>query len=1042
MKNEFQSPSSAFRGKPFWSWNSKLEKNELLRQIRVLKEMGMGGFFMHSRTGLATEYLGKEWLKLVETCAQEAEKLGMEAWLYDEDRWPSGAAGGIVTRDSKYRMRYLRCTVTEAKDFSWPAKKDFVAAFVGELGPYKDEREGITLKSYRALPRTAGKPTLKPGEKILLFTVEQVQPHEFFNGSTYLNTLDPDAVRKFIQVTHERYKKSSGRRFGKTIPGIFTDEPHHGFVMCDTSKGWVYPVDSGWATPWTEGFPAHFKKKFGYDFITRAPELFFRLDGERFSPVKWQYMEALHSLFLKAWATPIGEWCRKNRLLYTGHILSEDFPGAISITNGSPLRYYEQMGAPGMDNLNTDDCALWTVKQVASAARQFGRKWRLSELYGCTGWQMGFDGHKEIGDWQAFLGINIRCHHLAWYSMAGESKRDYPASISFQSGWHRQYRAVEDYFSRVNLLMQKGEAACDILVLHPVESVWAQVFARWAIWIKNQSPDIAPIDENFKKICRWILGAQLDFDYGDEEQLARLGKLEKKEGQARLRLGRGSYRAILVGGLETMRSTTLEKLRKFQQAGGKVIFAGKPPGYVDALKSAEPEAFSRKTVRVPLERAPLVKALGAAAPPKVEVENVSNSNEERPVLLQVRKDGSAWLVALCNTDPAREYPSVKITFHGKGAQVQEWNCRNGERYAQPHKAGKGTLTWTTSLGKIGERVFRVVPVAEAKLKSAPVHREGVMRKISGPFAYELNEPNGLPIDQFEWRTGSGKWQSSMDVLVIDNHIRDQAGISRRTGAMVQPWARKKTKPKTLPIQLRTSFTVRALPEGPVHLLMEQISQWKIKLNGKPVSTVRDDGWFIDPCFRKVELPAKSLKTGENVLEFSTTFRQELDIEAIYLLGDFGIYDAGTKTPVIDRLPATLHLGDVCMQGLPFYTGRIRYQVPVPVGARVLSLPSFGGAVVTIRNGSDKESILAFPPYATELEAGPGGMLSLDVHLTRRNLFGPLHIVPKELSHTGPSQFRSVVGPFFEGTRDKPGYSVIPQLYPSGLLKAPEFEIAK
>lgn len=56
--SEFQKPSAAWRGKPFWSWNGRLELDELIRQIHVLKDMGMGGFFMHSRIGLATEYLG------------------------------------------------------------------------------------------------------------------------------------------------------------------------------------------------------------------------------------------------------------------------------------------------------------------------------------------------------------------------------------------------------------------------------------------------------------------------------------------------------------------------------------------------------------------------------------------------------------------------------------------------------------------------------------------------------------------------------------------------------------------------------------------------------------------------------------------------------------------------------------------------------------------------------------------------------------------------------------------------------------------------
>ncbi len=90
----FEKPGAEYRGKPFWSWNGELEKGELLRQIGLIKEMGFGGFFMHSRTGLATEYLGDQWFNLINPCAAEAKKQGLAAWLYDEDRWPSGSAGG------------------------------------------------------------------------------------------------------------------------------------------------------------------------------------------------------------------------------------------------------------------------------------------------------------------------------------------------------------------------------------------------------------------------------------------------------------------------------------------------------------------------------------------------------------------------------------------------------------------------------------------------------------------------------------------------------------------------------------------------------------------------------------------------------------------------------------------------------------------------------------------------------------------------------------------------------------------------------------
>ena len=103
----FNNPGSLYRATPFWAWNCKLDKDLLFRQIDCFEEMGLGGFHMHSRTGLATEYLGEDFSKMVRSCVDYAKEKNMLAWLYDEDRWPSGAAGGLVTKDVEYRSRYL-----------------------------------------------------------------------------------------------------------------------------------------------------------------------------------------------------------------------------------------------------------------------------------------------------------------------------------------------------------------------------------------------------------------------------------------------------------------------------------------------------------------------------------------------------------------------------------------------------------------------------------------------------------------------------------------------------------------------------------------------------------------------------------------------------------------------------------------------------------------------------------------------------------------------------------------------------------------------
>jgi hypothetical protein len=107
----FKKPPNEYRGTPLWSWNNELNLDQLLRQIDDLETMGLGGFHMHVRVGLDTEYLSAEFMDLVQKCVERAKQKGMLAWLYDEDRWPSGFAGGRVTdNEDRFRSRHLLMT--------------------------------------------------------------------------------------------------------------------------------------------------------------------------------------------------------------------------------------------------------------------------------------------------------------------------------------------------------------------------------------------------------------------------------------------------------------------------------------------------------------------------------------------------------------------------------------------------------------------------------------------------------------------------------------------------------------------------------------------------------------------------------------------------------------------------------------------------------------------------------------------------------------------------------------------------------------------
>ena len=137
----FKNPDATWRGKPFWSWNGELEKEELIRQGKLLGEMGFGVYIMHSRSGLSTEYLGEEWFDLINATADASEEFGLEAWLYDEDRWPSGSAGGMVSEDESLRMKSLSLFETSLEKFSWD--KEIIASFVILL---KEDR--ITMSDF------------------------------------------------------------------------------------------------------------------------------------------------------------------------------------------------------------------------------------------------------------------------------------------------------------------------------------------------------------------------------------------------------------------------------------------------------------------------------------------------------------------------------------------------------------------------------------------------------------------------------------------------------------------------------------------------------------------------------------------------------------------------------------------------------------------------------------------------------------------------------------------------------------------------------
>ena len=724
-------------------------------------------------------------------------------------------------------------------------------------------------------------------------------------------------------------------------------------------------------------------------------------------------------------------------MLLTGHVLHEDSLAAQAVPCGSMMRYYEHMDYPGVDVLALNNENFWLVKQLASVGRQLGKPWLLSELYGCTGWQTDFTDHKRIGDWQALFGINIRCHHLSWYTMAGEAKRDYPASISFQSRWYKEYAAVEDYFSRLHVLLQAGTAACDVLVINPVESTWAQIHAGWAKWLGSNSPDIDRLEKQYAEIFRWLTSAQIDFDYGDEDHLQRWARVDEHApgGGPVLHLGKCDYRVVVVAGMETIRTSTLELLKKFAAANGTVVFAGEPPAYVDAEPSEKAVALAAAH-GVPWDGAQITTAVRGASQAARVVRCGTTG-----ILCQVRRDGPRWIVVALNPDKHAAHAEVHFQFTDPEPaadrwNVEEWDCFSGERSLVVRARTTEGVDWSADFPPLAERAFVLTTKTSAHL-STPlnfVSEETLL--LAGPFAYTLDEPNLCVLDFAAWQFADGPWEPETEILKIDEAIRARVGLEPRGGMMVQPWARPAETRSFGTLRLRFSFAVAEVPPDAIELLVEAPSAFGIRVNGTTVLAA--DGWFIDPCLRRVPVAARVLQAGENSVELEAKFTSGLDLEAIFLAGRFGVALNG-RHATLRRLPDTLSVGDIAGQGLPFYSGKLTYHLNIGIGASDarparLTLDPIGCATLKLKSADGAEVMLPWGPFEADLSrfGGTPSALDCELYLTRRNIFGPLHEVPKEQAACGPTSFRT------RGDKFSEDY----QLFPCGLAHAPELSFGR
>ncbi|MBQ9071165.1 MAG: hypothetical protein IJY23_07465 [Clostridia bacterium] len=987
----FKNPTSEFRGAPFWAWNSALDKDVLRDQVDIFKEMGFGGFHMHVRQGLETEYLGKDFFDAIRACADRAEENNMLAWLYDEDRWPSGAAGGFVTKKIKNRVKALVVTtakregaVEDYHDAMETGAPVFVAAFSINVN-----EDGI-LTSYK---RVSEDEECENKYYFYCLTAKGGEPR--YNFQSYADTLSKEAMDDFKQITYEAFKREVGDKFGTTIPAIFTDEPQT--KPCNSLKSGH--DKKGFDTAWTWDFPETFKAAYGFDLVERLPEVFFKCIDESDMSPRYYYFRHLSERFTSAFLDNIGNWCGENNVMLTGHMMCEDNLMDEAKWSYDPMRSYKNMQLPGIDVL-CDRRLFATAKQCESVVRQMGRVGMMSELYGVTGWDYDFRGHKSQGDWQACLGVTLRVPHLAWQTMKGEGKRDYPACIYYQSPWYKEYKIVEDHFARVNTALTRGKAVSHVAVLHPIESF----FMRYASAAES-SMECAELNNQFLETCNWLLLGSINFDYIAESLLEELSKNPTYP----LKVGEMEYDTILLDNCENLRPYTIEALKKFAKDGGKIIISGRKPYMSEAKLSAEAESLAELAIVIPHTKCDIYKALENER--DVTIRNLGGALTTGLLYTRRREESNDWLF-ICNAYkpellhvPSKKTIEIKVNGLWRATL---YDTVSGEKEKITYKAKGSSTKIVASIFDFDSLLIKLEKLEGEEEFILP--EEKFVRydlRVPSVNSFRLSEPNVLLLDMPEWSLDDGKLNAREELMRIDERVRKTLGLPLKRTKAVQPWA-VADAPENNKLYLKFTFKSEIDYSG-AELALENLHKSTVTLNGTAVDTT-PTGSYVDREIRKCKLP--DIVKGDNVLEISMPFGVRTDAENCFVLGEFGTAYRG-KEAYVTEFPKDLAYGDIVHQGLAFYGANVYYDSEFTLDedtAVEFEISYYRGALIKVEiDGKDAGYIWKSPfRLVTDVLGAGTHKVTYTLYGNRYNTFSALHtlIADKREVYMGPDYWRS------------------------------------
>ena len=648
VSDNFSNPPQELASHVIWGWEGPMDIETIRHDLDSIKTKGFRSVIFEAGYHLPFEYLSDDWFKAIRTGVLEAKARGLKVWIIDEGKYPSGFAGGKFTKERpEMRMKAIVSTgyvhvdggavITDA-----PApQRSLSAVAVSQSG------------QSRVVPLEDGKYSFSAGAESWDITFagwdyRTGQTRAVNNPTGGKDTsnsqsdyLSREAIRQFIDWTHEQYKKYIGEEFGKTVLGFRGDEPDFGYI------------------PWTEKLKETFVSLKGYDPEPMYASLLLRSRDEEQRRFRADYYDVWSGMFADSFFKQQADWCAENGLQYVTHLNKDHDMYECVRVEGSLFRDLSKVQVPGVD-------AIWNQiwpqtpndfpKYASSVSHVYGKQRAFSESFAAYNTPPTIPTAKYAVDYQMARGINF-FEFMFW--MAGSKNANWMTDEGL--------KPLNDYTNRITYLLTQGTPGARIAVYCPTSS----------FWLEDRQ-----IAKDLTYISQTLLHHQRDFDWVDDD--AFLEALEVSSGCFETPGGQ-KYSTLVIPSADVISAKAWERIEAFSAAGGKVLFWGRKPGALIGRTFSDRTPLPSLAGAVEESSIAWTPAVESAMP---EPELSLGLGEEAMVTYAHRHlaDGDVYFIF----NEGETECSFELTLDSKG-KVYEWNGYDGTKSrVKSRKSKNGT----------------------------------------------------------------------------------------------------------------------------------------------------------------------------------------------------------------------------------------------------------------------------------------------------------------------------------------------------------------